>query len=368
MSPTGLRSIRKSELTRRDALKAGAALAMSPAMLAICGSTASAADPYADARLVAGEPPKTERGSFTVAVLPDTQNYSERFPDTYKAQTNWIVENRKDRNIACVLHLGDITNNNAPVEWENARAAMKILDGKLPYFLVPGNHDYSKGGHCLDRTTGLNDYFSQAEYRELPTFGGTYDKEPRHLENNYGTFSAEGRDFLVLAMEFGPRRDVVRWANEVVAQHKKRAAILITHAYMYYDNTRYDWKKYGDKQTWNPHNYSIAKATSDDVTDGEELWKNLITKHENFVLTLNGHVLNDGLGRTVTSTPSGRDVNQVLVNFQMKPKGGDGWLRLLEFRPDGKTVQVYDYSPTRQERNEGPDNQFVMKLSDIATG
>ena len=36
----------------------------------------------------------------------------------------------------------------------------------------------------------------------------------------------------------------------------------------------------------------------------------------------------------------------------MKPKGGDGWLRLLEFKADGTTVQAYDYSPTRDERNE----------------
>lgn len=25
--------------------------------------------------------------------------------------------------------------------------------------------------------------------------------------------------------------------------------------------------------------------------------------------------------------------------------GGDGWLRILEFLPDGKTVQVYTFSP-----------------------
>jgi hypothetical protein len=67
----------------------------------------------------------------------------------------------------------------------------------------------------------------------------------------------------------------------------------------------------------------------------------------------------------VTTTPAGRDVHQVLVNFQMRPHGGDGWLRLLEFRPDGKTVQTYDYSPTRGERNEAPDNQFAMTLAPV---
>jgi hypothetical protein len=132
---------------------------------------------------------------------------------------------------------------------------------------------------------------------------------------------------------------------------------------MYYDDRRYDWAKYGKEQNWNPHSYGVAEASSGDVCDGEELWQRLVSKHDNFVLTMNGHVLQDGLGRTISRSPAGRDVHQVLVNFQMKPNGGDGWLRLLEFRADGKTVLTYDYSPTRNERNESPQNQFVMTLS-----
>ena len=348
---------------RREALKLGVAGALTPVFGHLLTPTVSAADPYAYARLVSGEPPRPAKDSFTIAVLPDTQNYSEKFPEQYMAQTRWIVENRRDRNIAAVLHLGDITNRNTPAEWENAVRAMNQLDGHLPHFMTPGNHDYSEGGACKDRTTRLNEYFPLKKFRETPTFGGVYDREQERMENSYHLFSAGGRDFVVISLEFGPRADVVRWANEVAAKHKDRAAILITHAYMYYDETRYDWSKYGAKQNWNPHSYGVAKATNDDVCDGEELWQKLVCKHENFVLTLNGHVLNDGLGRIATPSPAGRDVHQVLVNFQMKPKGGDGWLRLLEFRADGKTVQTYDYSPTRNERNESPQNQFAMILS-----
>lgn len=350
-------------ISRRSMLKESAAWAIAPALLSSFTSTGYAAEPYADAVLVAGEPPKPEKGSFTIAVLPDTQNYSEKFPEQYMAQTEWIAESTKDRNIACVLHLGDITNRNTPAEWENAAKAMAQLDDKVPYFMAPGNHDYSAGGVCKDRTTRLNEYFPVDKYRDRPTFGGVYDKEPDRMENSFHLFSAGGRDLLVMALEFGPRADVIRWANEVAAKHSKREAILITHAYMYFDDTRYDRKKYGPKQSWNPHSYAVAKATSDDVHDGEELWNKLVSQHENFVLTLNGHVLNDGLGRTVTKTAAGREVPQVLVNFQMKPKGGDGWLRLLEFKSDGKTVQTYDYSPTRNERNESPQNQFALTLS-----
>lgn len=354
-----------TRITRRSALQQAAFWAISPALLTPAARSAFAAGPYDGAKLVDGPPPRPEAGSFTVAVLPDTQNYSEKYPEQYLAQTEWIVENREGRNIAAVLHLGDVTNHNSPAEWENARRAMNQLDGHVPYFMAPGNHDYSQGGVCKDRTTRLSDYFPVAKFKETQNFAAVYDKEPERMENNCQLFSAGGRHFVVIALEFGPRADVVRWANEMAAKYKDREAILITHAYIYYDETRYNWAKYGPKQTWNPHSYAVAKATQDDVMDGEELWKNLVSKHENFILTLNGHVLNDGLGRVITKTPAGREIPQVLVNFQMKPKGGDGWLRLLEFRADGTTVQTYDYSPTLNQRNESPQNQFVMDVAKI---
>ncbi len=158
---------------------------------------------------------------------------------------------------------------------------------------------------------------------------------------------------------------MIRWANEVVGKHRDREVILLTHAYIYFDDTRYNWKEHGKKQNWNPHTYKVAQTTMDDVNDGEELWDKLIAKHENFILTLNGHVLGDGLGRVTTSTPGGRAIPQVLVNFQMRPNGGDGWLRIIEMRKDG-TAQTYDFSPTRKQRNESAQNQFAMKLAPIA--
>lgn len=360
-------------VTRRTFLKAEAAALAAPACWPLVGGElfpGQAAppaprvepDPYADARFVDGAPPLPARGAFSVIVLPDTQHYSEQFPEQFQAQTKWIVEQRQARNIACVLHLGDITNRSTAVEWTRAAAALGALDGQVPYFMTLGNHDYSDGGACTDRTTRFNEYFPLAKYRTRREFGGVYDKEPERFENSYHLFSAAGRDFLVLALEFGPRKDVVRWANEVVARHRRRAVILITHAFVYYDDSRYDWAALGTKQSWNPHSYGIAKATADDVSDGEELWRSLVSRHDNFVLTLNGHVLNDGLGRLVTATPAKREIPQLLVNFQMKPKGGDGWLRVLEFKADRTTVEAYDYSPTRHQCNESPQNRFTLTI------
>ena len=158
-------------------------------------------DPYADAKFVAGAPPLPAKDSFSIVVLPDTQHYSQRFPSNFHDQTEWIVANTKNRRIAAVLHLGDITHRSTRPEWEVARSAMCRLDGHVPYFIIPGNHDYSDGKSlCVDRTTLFNEYFPLNKFQDNPTFGGTFDHEPERFENSFHTFSAGGRDFLVIAL------------------------------------------------------------------------------------------------------------------------------------------------------------------------
>lgn len=320
--------------------------------------------PYADAILVSGEPPLPVAGGFTFVILPDTQIYAERFPATFTAQTEWIVAQREARRIAGVFHLGDITNRNTPDQWQNAQAAMRVLEAaRMPYCMVPGNHDYGAGGNAADRTTMLNEFFPLADRQGGPGWGGTYDKEPDRLDNNFQFMEAGGRKFLALGLEFGPRADVVRWANEVVGDHPEHEVILLTHAYVYFDDTRYDWATHGPKQQWNPHAYGVAKASGGDVHDGEQLWRGLVSRHRNVIMTFNGHVIGDGLGR-VTSAAHGREISQQLVNFQMRPNGGDGWLRLVEMRPDG-TAHAWDYSPVLGRRNESPQNQFAFGVPAI---
>ena len=298
-------------------------------------------------------------GSWTLVVLPDTQVYSAVYPELFKDQIRWILANRNRRNIKYVLHLGDVTNNNLPDQWANAQAALSMLDGIVPYAFVPGNHDYGLNGGTADRTTYLNDYFPFATYAPWPTLGGVM--EPNKMDNSYHLFSAGGVDWLVLALEFGPRNSVVTWANSIVNTYPNRKAILITHAYLYNDDTRYDWPAKGPSQSWNPYAYNTA-SDPDGTNDGEDLWRKLVQIHPNFVFTINGHVLNDGLGRLSSSNNFGNVVHQMLVNYQINPLGGEAVLRLLEFLPDGKTVQVKSFSPLYGTYKTDPQNNFTLTL------
>jgi len=296
-------------------------------------------------------------GSWTLAVLPDTQHYSQSHPELFKDQARWIVANKDRYNIQYVLHLGDIVNVNTAVQWTNARTAMFMLDGEVPYALAPGNHDFST--LVAPRATLFNDFFPLAKYQSWPTFGGV--REPGRLENSYHLFSAGGVDWLLFALEYGPRNGTVAWASQIASNYPARKKILITHAYLYDDDTRYDWAAKGSAQSWSPHAGGAA-SDPEGTNDGEELWQKLVKIHANWVMTINGHVLHDGLGRVPSTNDFGQVVHQMLVNYQMQPLGGEARLRLMEFRPDGQTVQIKAYSPFYGDYKTDTQNQFMLTL------
>lgn len=293
-------------------------------------------------------------GSWTLAVLPDTQVYSLRFPGLFTAQTGWIVANKDRLNIRYAVHLGDIVNNNTPQEWRNARDSMALLDGKVPYALVPGNHDYGPSGDASTRDTLLNEYFPFEIALGMPTFGGAMEESK--LDNTYHLFEANGERWIIIALEWGPRDAAVAWANGVMAAHPDRNGILVTHAYMNNNDRRYDHTDQTNPQHYNPHEY----RTPGPMNDGEQLWNSLVRRH-NFRLVLNGHVLGDGTGYLASVNDAGQVCHQMLANYQMRNLGGEGYMRVLEFRPNG-TVSVKAYSPVYDGFLLEPDQTFEFSM------
>jgi 3',5'-cyclic AMP phosphodiesterase CpdA len=296
-----------------------------------------------------------EPGSWTLAVLPDTQVYALRYPGLFLMQTAWLVEQKQARDVRFAIQLGDIVNNNTDREWRNAWAAMKVLHGTIDYALVPGNHDYGPSGDASTRDTGLNAHFPFAEHAAMKTFGGAM--EDGRLDNTFHLFEAWDRRWIVVCLEWGPRDAVVAWADEVMVRHPGRVGILVTHAYMNNNDRRYDHTDKEHPQHYNPHEY----RTPGPMNDGEQLWQKLVRKHD-FVLTLNGHVLGDGTGYLASVNDKGRTVHQILANYQFRQLGGEGYLRLMEFLPDGKTVRVKTYSPLYDRYLTAADQQFTIVI------
>ena len=293
-------------------------------------------------------------------LLPDTQCYSESYPDVFLAQTEWIARQRLARNIQFVLHLGDITNNNVLPEWINARRAMDVLrQAGMPFLMVPGNHDLGPWGNGADRTSHFSDFFIQRNARLVG-----------QSENAYLTVTVGQAKLLIIGLEFGPRDAVVEWANGIVSKHPDHHAMLITHAYTYSDSTRYNWAARGKEQSWNPNAYGVGTNSEQarlGVNDGEALWQKLVSRHRQFAFTFNGHVLNDGIGHVESRGVEGNNVHQMLVNYQCgvtpdRKKGGGGFLRLMEVQADGLMVNVSDYSPYYDQWLNDADRKFAVSL------
>lgn len=281
------------------------------------------------------EPLPYHEGSTTLVVLPDTEVYCAKGSKTFLDMMSWVAENKDRRKIEYVLHVGDITNNNTKPEWTHARKAFDIIEGKVPYVLAAGNHDYDG---TEGRLTYMNEFFHVEQQRKWPGFGDVF--EPGKLENHYQLTEINGQKWIVLSLEMGPRDKVIDWANGVLAQHKDRLAIILTHAFLYYDNARYDHRKGGQRAS--PYNFYGNGA------DGEILWNLLIRRHSNVMLLVCGHLSSQYVGYRKDEGMHGNVVHQMLVDYE-KLRGGRGFLRLLEFLPDGKTIQVRTYSPVSRE-------------------
>jgi len=301
------------------------------------------------------KPPPFTAGSTVFAVVPDTQYYALDYPDVLEVQTSWISQMAEELDIAYVFHLGDIVHDNTDLEWDRASAAMSMLDGVVPYALVPGNHDYGPSGDATSRDTGLNTWFSFADTAAMPSFGGAF--EPGKLDNTYHVFEAGGHPWIALMLEWAPRDEVVAWADAVMTEHPDHLGILVTHAYLNHNDLRYDHNDDEHPQSFNPHNY----ATPGSLNDGEELWQKLV-RHHRFVMTLNGHVLGDGTGYLASVNDHGQVVHQMLSNYQMREVGGEGYLRLLELMPDGRTMHVRTYSPLLESYLDDADQQYTFEL------
>ncbi|MGA7741663.1 MAG: metallophosphoesterase [Polyangia bacterium] len=310
------------------------------------------------------------RMPWTLVVLPDTQYYSASYPDRFDAQTNWIVNQATARNILYVVHEGDIVDNDVDDQWQNASHSMHLLDGNVPYVLTIGNHDYPGAGGATSRDTSLFDsYFPLANLQAIqPGFKGTYD--PASASNSYHLFDAEGQTWLIISLEFGPRDAVLTWADGILKANVSANAIIVTHAYLYSDGTRYDYATRTD-QAFNPHTYGVEQLPGG-VNDGEQIWQKLIVNNPNVRLVLCGHVHAEA---HLTSTrDAGPPVHQMLADYQdvsqpPDPTGnGDGFLRILTFQPNG-AINVSSYSPYFNEFfpeaeavPADADNTFTLQL------
>lgn len=294
-------------------------------------------------------------GDFTIVALPDTQNYSQTYPQIFDSQTQWVANNAAAQNIKLVIGEGDIVNvSTQPTQWTNATHSIGILDqANIPYALAIGNHDYNTLPPTNRAATIFNQYFGPSRYAGKPYYGASNYPSGSN-ENFYETFTWGNKTYLILVLEFVPRAGAVAWAKSVLSSNTDKEVIVVTHSYLYSDGTTVD-----------------QCDTSDMVgdNDGVMLWSNLISQYPNISVVLNGHITNKFSARRSDVGVNGNFVHQIFANWQDWTNGGNGYLRIMKFSPSNNTIQVQSYSPYTGLFLTDAANQFTLKWhNDGASG
>lgn len=291
-------------------------------------------------------------GEWTVALLPDLQNYTGYGENVryLHDMLEWIIAEKDRLGIRLVLQVGDLTNRNEEKEWQRARAAFRLLDGKLPYVLTVGNHDLGRGSVGASRWTRLNDFMRPGDNPINASAFVAFHREGC-LENTASVFDIEGREWLILALEFGPRDDVLTWAQTVLGSHPDKPVILVTHEFI--DQLSYIETGLALHSGPNTHNspllYGLASETGG-ANCGVDVWERLVEPNSQIRLVVNGHyrpyqrdsdgkiIPVDDIAETsrVDRRRDGSVVHQQLFNAQWAPNGGDGWLYLMRFDSAGQ--------------------------------
>ncbi|MFT4296501.1 MAG: metallophosphoesterase [Micropruina sp.] len=288
-------------------------------------------------------PPSDQPGAdpgevFRIAVIGDTQDETNSATDRrFGNRTAWLAANKDALNLRYVLHTGDMVNWGwlVPSQYTHAKAAMSNLTkARLPFSAAIGNHDtravgwdgvkgsrgyggsaYVGNPECVERlgakacntnllvrdTAEFNDAFPLKSM--IADVGGTF--EPGKVDNTWTSFAVGKTKWLVLSLEFAPRRTAVEWGRQVVANHPDHNVIIVTHYYLNGDG-----------------NISSSNAGYGE-TSGKYIYDQIVSKYPNVKIVTSGHV-----GKYTSRTDT-IDGNTVVSYLGDKLGGSDNPLRIL---------------------------------------
>jgi len=193
------------------------------------------------------------------------------------------------------------------------------------YGTCAGNHDMGAGPY-----TNYVANFGPSRYSGMSWYGGA----SANNVNSHQFFSAGGRTYLAIHLEYGMPASSLTWAQGVINANSDKPVILTTHSYI---------------------NTSAARTTA-----AQNAWDALIKTNDQIFMVLCGHY--HGEARRTDLNDSGNAVFQVLADYQDYAGGGNGYLRLMEFDEAADQIHVKSYSTKLGTYLTDADSQFDLAM------
>ncbi|MEM8667778.1 MAG: glycerophosphodiester phosphodiesterase family protein [Planctomycetota bacterium] len=320
------------------------------------------------------ELPPAPIGSFSIVVLPDTQQYrgagTKATPDSadaisnrvFEGWTDWIASNLERQRIVFVSHVGDIVDKNDRSQWAFAKRCMDKLHGRVPYGISVGNHDMTPSGD----SSLFQEVFPESRFRPFAWYGGCFDRpvvattaHSRNNANSFQLFDANGMKFIALHLECNAPDDVLEWANTMLRRHRDRRAVITTHMGLGPKEKPKTAQDYFDapkgRMNW-------AKCHGALGNSPQQMWDKCFKMHENLFLVCSGDQSRTQAMRQSSEGEHGNRVYELLSDY------GSHGLRVMRFVSADNLIEVRTWDPLKRELCEstrivGDRNQHQFSLT-----
>ncbi len=261
------------------------------------------------------EPAEAPR--YTIAWISDTQHYSNRFPDTFYAMTEYLRDNADSLDLRYIAHTGDLVHRaGSERQWEVAQRAMAAI-ADIPAGVCAGNHDV--GTDDADYSA-FSRYFGEAEASLRECYADSFEDNRGHCD----LIDAGETRFVFIYIGYQIEQSGIEWVKQMLEKYSDRVAVICTHAYFDTDLSL--------------------------LEDGELLKREVVSQYPNVYMVLSGHRYNiacvedsfddDGDGE------DDRTVYQMICNYQAADsEGGSGYMMLFGIDEAAGLIHCKTYSP-----------------------
>ena len=307
---------------------------------------------HAENSPVAGKLPQAPDNTFSIVVIPDTQQYRGRGTKgaaeneegvltnaVFDTWTDWIAANLDRQRIAFVSHVGDIVDKNNREQWALARRCMDKLHGRVPYGISVGNHDMIPG----DGDSSLfQEVFPKSRFDGFKWYGGCFEQPSGSVAisgnnaNSVQLFEVAGMKFVILHLECNAPDDVLQWANATLHRYRDRRAIVTTHMGLGPREKPKTGRDYFDapkgRMVW-------SKCHGKRGNTSQQMWDKCFKMHQNLFLVCCGDQSRTQALRKESTGQQGNTVHELLSDY-----GANG-LRVMRFIPTKNQIEVRTWDP-----------------------
>ena len=258
--------------------------------------------------------PEPEQGRFTLFYVSDAMlSGSGTHDDAFAAMTLWMAQQWGRKGAIAVVDSGNlVASHDNEAAWNSARTSLAQLPKALPYFDVAGSTDVN--GDALSYDAYLaNDLCMAADAEEF--------------EDGRFWYHAFAYEQILLV---GVGRETLAETEEEKAHQE-------------------EWLAFIDGAIKSHAGYTVVLTVNDYLDENGEigafgalLEERIVAPNANVRVILCG----GGAGTVrLEKTYGGRRVNAIRYNYQADEENGLGFLRMLTFDPEARTITVTTYSP-----------------------